>query len=142
MVGILVTGHGNFATGLTSALKLIAGEKYNLIGVDFKEGYSTEDLEEKIRIGFKELDSDEILVLSDLAGGSPFKVSATLSQIITNKNIKVLSGANLGMLIETALCREGMNLEELTEFALNSGKDSIKLFELKEKDNDIEEDGI
>ena len=26
MIGLIVTGHGNFATGLTSSLKLIAGD--------------------------------------------------------------------------------------------------------------------
>ena len=26
MIGLIVTGHGNFASGLTSSLKLIAGE--------------------------------------------------------------------------------------------------------------------
>lgn len=27
MLGLIVTGHGNFATGLQSSLRLIAGEK-------------------------------------------------------------------------------------------------------------------
>ena len=29
MIGILVTGHGNFATGITSSLELIAGKQEN-----------------------------------------------------------------------------------------------------------------
>ena len=33
MIGILVTGHGNFATGISSSVKLIAGmpEKYEMV---------------------------------------------------------------------------------------------------------------
>lgn len=36
MIGLLVTGHGHFATGLGSSLKLIAGEQEN---VEFDEDF-------------------------------------------------------------------------------------------------------
>ena len=93
MVGIIVTGHGNFATGVLSAAKLIAGTPEKLIGIDFTENDTVETLEEKIKKGIEELNTEEILVLADLAGGSPFKVSATIG-VSSDKNIKVLSGTN------------------------------------------------
>lgn len=142
MVGIIVTGHGNFATGVLSAAKLIAGNPEKLIGIDFTENDTVETLEEKIKKGIEELDTEEILVLADLAGGSPFKVSATIG-VSSDKNIKVLSGTNLGMIIETALLRDGKNLEEVLAFAKESGITSIQEFEMKVK-KEIEdcEDGI
>ncbi|MGV3026311.1 PTS galactosamine/N-acetylgalactosamine transporter subunit IIA [Clostridium thermobutyricum] len=142
MVGIIVTGHGNFATGVLSAAKLIAGTPEKLIGIDFTENDTVETLEEKIKKGIEELGTEEILVLADLAGGSPFKVSATIG-VSSDKNIKVLSGTNLGMIIETALLRDGKNLEEVLAFAKESGITSIQEFEMKAK-QEIEdcEDGI
>lgn len=142
MVGIIVTGHGNFATGVLSAAKLIAGTPEKLIGIDFTENDTVETLEAKIKKGIEELDTEEILVLADLAGGSPFKVSATIG-VSSDKNIKVLSGTNLGMIIETALLRDGKNLEEVVAFAKESGVTSIQEFEMKVK-KEIEdcEDGI
>ena len=142
MVGIIVTGHGNFATGVLSAAKLIAGTPEKLIGIDFTENDTVETLEEKIKKGIEELDTEEILVLADLAGGSPFKVSATIG-VSSDKNIKVLSGTNLGMIIETALLRDGKNLKEVVAFAKESGVSSIQEFEMKVK-KEIEdcEDGI
>lgn len=142
MVGIIVTGHGNFAIGVLSAAKLIAGTPEKLIGIDFTENDTVETLEEKIKKGIEELDTEEILVLADLAGGSPFKVSATIG-VSSDKNIKVLSGTNLGMIIETALLRDGKNLEEVVAFAKESGVTSIQEFEMKVK-KEIEdcEDGI
>lgn len=142
MVGIIVTGHGNFATGVLSAAKLIAGTPEKLIGIDFTENDTVETLEEKIKKGIEELGTEEILVLADLAGGSPFKVSATIG-VSSDKNIKVLSGTNLGMIIETALLRDGKNLEEVVAFAKESGITSIQEFEMKVK-KEIEdcEDGI
>lgn len=145
MVGIIVTGHGNFASGILSSLKLIAGEQEKLLGVDFTDDDSTESLEVKLQEAIQDLECDEVLVLSDLAGGSPFKVSVMLSQKLSNKNIRVISGTNLGMILETSLCRDGMGVDDLLDFAINSGISSIKAFELKtvEEDDDVEElDGI
>ena len=74
MVGLLITGHGHFATGLGSSLKLITGNTENIVYVDFEADHSTDTLTENINKGLDELkDCDGVLVLSDLAGGSPFK---------------------------------------------------------------------
>ena len=143
MVGLIVTGHGNFATGLLSSLKLIAGEQENLIGVDFTVDDNTETLEVNLRNAINTL-GEEIVVLSDLAGGSPFKVSVVLSQQLQDKKIRVISGTNLGMILEVSLCREGMAADELVDFAINSGKSAIKAFEIKveEETEEDEFDGI
>ena len=48
MVGIIITGHCNFATGIASAVKLVAGQQKNLEAVDFLDTYSTEELKTKL----------------------------------------------------------------------------------------------
>ena len=48
MIGIIVTGHGNFASGLTSSLELIAGKQENYIAVDFLKEDGIEQLTEKL----------------------------------------------------------------------------------------------
>lgn len=142
MVGIIVTGHGNFATGLISSLELIAGSQENLIGVDFLKEDTTESLENMIEEAINKL-GNEVLVLSDLAGASPFRAAAELSQKNEDKNIKIIAGTNLGMLLEVALCREGMNSLELLDMALDSGHTAIKKFEIKNREETMEdEEGI
>lgn len=142
MVGIIVTGHGNFATGLISSLELIAGSQENLIGVDFLEEDTTESLEKMIEDAINKL-GNEVLVLSDLAGASPFRAAADLSQKNKDKNIKIISGTNLGMLLEVSLCREGMNSLELLEMAVDAGHTAIKEFEIKNREETMEdEEGI
>ena len=79
MVGLIISGHGNFASGLRTSLKLIAGEASNIEYVDFIETDSTESLMDKYLNSLKNLDNcDSILALSDLAGGSPFKTLVEL----------------------------------------------------------------
>lgn len=142
MIGLVVTGHGNFATGLTSSLKLIAGEPKNYVAVDFLESYSVEDLERELNKAFDELkDCEGILVLSDLGGGSPFKTAVTIG--FPKGNIEVVAGTNLPMLIEVNMGRQFVeDLGMLTEMAINTGKDQVVRYEFKPVEQEIPEDGI
>ena len=49
MIGIIITGHGRFASGMKSALEVIAGECENVKTVDFEQGCSVQHFEEKMR---------------------------------------------------------------------------------------------
>ncbi|WP_123052909.1 PTS galactosamine/N-acetylgalactosamine transporter subunit IIA [Clostridium sp. JN-1] len=132
MIGIIISGHGNFATGMMSPLELIAGKQENLIGVDFTINDSTETLETKIKKAIDELKNCEgILFLTDIAGGSPFKTCVLLSREM--ENTKVVAGTNLGMLLEVSLNRDSVSVEELKNMALKSGNDSIKAYEAKSR---------
>ena len=48
MIGLIVTGHGHFATGLTTSLNLIAGDAKDYVAVDFEATDSTDDLAKKL----------------------------------------------------------------------------------------------
>ena len=129
MIGLIVTGHGNFGSGITSSIELIAGPQEDYIAVDFDvEG--TEKLENDLKSAIDRLSHCEgIIIFSDLAGGSPFKTAVLLT--MDNPKIKVISGTNLPMLCEIALSRMANNdIENLVSQALEVGKDGVKLFEL------------
>lgn len=49
MIGIIVCGHGNFGTGISSALKLIAGLPENYEYIDFEEKDTVENLEKNLK---------------------------------------------------------------------------------------------
>ena len=104
MVGLLITGHGHFATGLGSSLRLITGNTENIVYVDFEENHSTDTLTENLNKALDELkDCDGVLVLSDLAGGSPFKSAVECKVARPDQAIEVLAGSNLPMLIEGSM---------------------------------------
>ena len=48
MIGLIVTGHANFGSGMTSSVNLIAGEQEAYRYVDFLPTYGTEELTEEI----------------------------------------------------------------------------------------------
>lgn len=144
MTGVIVTGHGNFATGILSTLKLIVGEQEAVWGVDFPESHSIDNLRDNL-LAVLSNGADGYLILSDLEGGSPYNTSVKLMVECTDKNIQVLAGANFSMLVTAALQREGVTLSELTEEVLKAGHDGIVEFKLaapKAAEPDGEEDGI
>lgn len=143
MIGLVVTGHGNFGSGLTSSVNLIAGEPANYEYVDFTVEKTPEILEDELREAFDRLKECEgIIVLSDLPGGSPFKVAATLAQ--GYKDVYVLGGTNLPMIAELTMARTMIeDVNALVDMAINTGKDQIVKFEIKKPAAQVEPtDGI
>ena len=144
MVGILVTGHGHFATGLGSSLRLITGITENVALVDFEADHSTDTLTENINKAMDELkDCEGILVLSDLAGGSPFKCAVECKFARPEQKIEVIAGTNLPMLVEGGMMMAAFDDPlEMSEALIPTGKDYIVRFELEKHEDNAEEDGI
>lgn len=143
MIGLIISGHGNFASGLRTSIKLIAGEPCNVEYVDFEETDSTETLKEKYYASLKKLNHCAgILALSDLAGGSPFK---TLVEVKTEigKPMEVVGGTNLPMALEISMTKDIIDdVLSLSESAIEVGKSGVVKFEFIVHE-DIEcEDGI
>lgn len=143
MVGLLITGHGNFATGLKSSLELITGLTENIRYVDFP-GDSTDVLAEHQMKALDELKNcDGVLVLSDLAGGSPFKTAVECKFARPDQPIEVVAGTNLPMLIESAsMIDVYKNPLDMANALIDAGKQYIIRFELEEHEDEAEEDGI
>lgn len=143
MIGILVTGHGHFATGLTSSVNLIAGNPEHYEMVDFVQEYSVDDLTRELNAAMDRLsDCDGILVFADLAGGSPFKTAVEVG-MGRNQRVEVIGGTNLGMIIELSMARGFITeMDDLVNMAVNTGKDQVIHFEMKVHKDEPEGDGI
>lgn len=129
MVGIILSGHANFASGMTSSLGLIAGEVENYAYVDFLEGMSQEELDKELNDAISKLsDCKHIVILTDLMGGTPFKRAVLLS--LNHDNIKVVSGTNLPLLLQLCLSRhECTNFAEFVKHSLDEVNQSLYLFD-------------
>ena len=80
MLGIILTGHGGFASGLEQAMKQILGEQPQFIAIDFPESSTTARLTAQLEQAVSELDEQhDIVFLTDLLGGTPFRVASTLA---------------------------------------------------------------
>ena len=133
MIGIVVTGHGGFAAGMFANAKMLAGEEAELKAVDFADGMDIEVFENQLA---EAIDSyaqcQAVLVLADIAGGSPFNRAAGLS--MTRPNVRVLSGLNSSMLMD--LCMRNIlgedcpDVDALAAEIMQTGHENISKFVL------------
>lgn len=129
MLGIVVTGHGEFSIGMSSALHLISGETPFFKTICFIEGASSDDLVEDLLQAVNELDScEKIVIFCDLAGGSPYK--GALQCALMNEKVEVVAGVNFPTLLELVLSRENVKQQaELLNKAVASGKEQLFIFD-------------
>ena len=139
MTGIMVVGHGHFASGIRSALELILGEQADFATTDFPEGDTKTELEAHIRQALDTLKhTEKILVFCDLLSGSPF--NTVIREAMKDERLTVYYGVNLGMLVETLMNRNlGSTWEELTARVLESGREQLGVF-TPEKTEDEDDD--
>lgn len=120
---IIITGHGKFASGIKSSLDLILGDYNFLKIVDFTEEKTPRDLKQEIQFLVNENTEAKTYIFTDLAGGTPFKVSSELK--LENKNIEVFCGTNLPMVVESTMM-ESLGCEIDIDLIKETGINSIK----------------
>ena len=143
MIGLLVSGHGSFATGLATSLKLLAGEQANTKFVDF-DGQSGDDLKVKIAETLDTMkEYDGVLVLTDLPGGTPYNKSVELKlERATEQTIEVMAGTNLPLLLSCSTMAGIFEAPmDLAQAMLPEAKDSLVVFELETGDDDMDDLG-
>ena len=128
MTGIMVLGHGHFASGIASAAELILGKQDDFVWVDFPEGDTKTELEAHIAEALQTMkEAEHILVFCDLLSGSPF--NTIVPESMKDRRIKVVYGTNLAMLIETLMERNiGMSWEEILEGIIETGRKQVDFF--------------
>lgn len=125
MTGIVVAGHGCYADGILSAVELVAGVPKEIKGVNFTKGQGVEDLKENLIDAISSLESEEVLVMADILGGSPFNVAVQLMAEGVGKKLRVVVGVNMAAVIQAMYGREMSALEELVYAVVREGKNGL-----------------
>ncbi len=119
MLGILLISHGKYAEAFKESLKMIVGQVNNVYSVGLEPTDGPQEFKEKLKNIEKSLISyDEVVIFSDLLGGSP---SNTAFQYFLNNNkFKFITGMNFAMVLSTILS-EDSTIENI----IQNGKDAI-----------------
>lgn len=121
MPGIVITGHGGFASGLLQAVEQVAGNQSACVAVDFPEHMGTTELSDALRAALQTVkQADGVVFLTDMLGGSPFRCASELAD--AQGNCEVLTGVNMQLAVEMMLESDGLSLDEFREMALACGK--------------------
>ncbi|MGX8701682.1 PTS sugar transporter subunit IIA [Caproiciproducens sp.] len=121
MKKILIATHGKLAEGIKHTAEMIFGPQPCLEAISCYVN-NTDLLSESKQFFQKISDEDKVIVATDLFSGS---VNQELSKYISQKNVFVITGFNLPMILELLMLDESMINEESIENILNFSKEQM-----------------
>ena len=126
MVGIILASHGAFAEGIKESAQMIFGGQDKFEAVVLKPSMGPDEFRANLESAIKKVDSEEILLLCDLWGGTPFNQSSAVFDGHEDK-WAIVAGLNLPMVIEALSERftEG-SAHAIAKAIIKSAKEGVK----------------
>ena len=121
MIGILLISHGNFSVGIKNSAEMFFSNSIDAFdAIAYNENISLEQFDELLKNKIQELDDGSgIVILGDLAGGTPINRSISLF----NDDVYLIAGFNFNLLIDLLIKRKvlshisELNLHDMIEEA-------------------------
>jgi fructoselysine and glucoselysine-specific PTS system IIA component len=132
----LIATHGSFSAGIKTSLDIIIGEMENVFIIQaYVNG--NKSIENELTEVLKNVgDEDELIVFSDLLGGS---ITNQVLRVALKANVHTVSGFNLPLLIDILLADTETPVIEVIETAITNAKEQIvyvnKLITANREDN-------
>lgn len=125
MIGLLLTGHDQFAGGLLSAINMVAGSQPHIKVLSFEDHHAaTYPAKLHAAIGSLRAESNGVIVLTDFMGGTPWNQAMIATQDYSD--VAVVAGANVPMILNTLDYREAdYSLDDMVEELVSAGKDGV-----------------
>lgn len=127
MKGILVVTHGRLAEELVAALRMIVGppapgEPDGVLALSIDWETKVEEARALIGKALSQLGKTEVLVLTDMFGGTP----TNLAVLFADESVEVVTGVNLPMLVKAHQLR-GQSVREASRRVRDQGRESIQV---------------
>lgn len=122
MVQVIICTHEQMAIGVKKTAEFIMGPQENLHAI---AAYTKEqvDYEHEITTFLQKHPTEPVVVLTDIVGGS---VNTALAKMIpTHKNLQLIAGVNLPMVVQLLLSNE-QDLEATIAKAIREAKNGIQ----------------
>ena len=120
MIGIVVVCHGQVAGELVNAARNIVGDVPAIAAVSIAWTDDMTAARDKIERALAEVGGGDVLILTDMFGGTPTNVSLPF----LSPSVEIVTGVNLPMLIKLIGLREG-DLLEVARVVRDQGKGAI-----------------
>jgi PTS system mannose-specific IIA component len=120
VIGIVVVTHGAVAGELVNAARTIVGEIPNISAVSMGWADDMGVAREAIEKAIADVGGGDVLILTDMFGGTPTNVSLPF----LSPKVEIVTGVNLPMIIKLTSLREG-DLIEVARVIRDQGKGAI-----------------
>lgn len=125
MIGLVLVTHGRLAEEFKSALEHVVGPQEAVAAVSIGPDDDMEGRRDDIIKAIEAVDDGEgVVVLTDMFGGTPSNLAISVMQ---DRNVEVLCGLNLPMLVKLARVRPEMEIREAVRFAAEAGRKYINV---------------
>lgn len=137
MLSILILSHGELSKVIYETAVMVAGKVDNVEHMSLKEGDGVEAfLQDVITRINAATENGEVLVLTDMVGGSPMISAAkAISQVSRPDSVGIVTGFNLPMLLEVLTQRKSLNMQQAIKLSVDTGINGIKHICLENKSN-------
>ena len=126
MVQIIVASHGPLSVSIVKSASLITGSSgvADIKTISITMETSAEEARKAVETVLGSFDeNDEILALTDIYGGS---ITRVITEYIGLRKIDVITGVNLGILLEAILMKDTLEYDELVNYLIENGKNGIR----------------
>jgi mannose PTS system EIIA component len=120
VIGIVVVTHGAVAGELVNAARTIVGEIPAIAAVSMGWADDMGVAREAIEKAIADVGGGQVLILTDMFGGTPTNVSLPF----LSPSVEIVTGVNLPMIIKLTSLREG-DLIEVARVIRDQGKGAI-----------------
>ena len=125
MIGLVLVTHGQLAVEFVRAMEHVVGPQDAIESVCIGPDDDMEERRKDIARSIKTVDQGNgVIILTDLFGGTPSNLAISL---MDGKNIEVIAGVNLPMLIRLDGARKSMQVTDAVAAAREAGTKYISV---------------
>jgi len=125
MIGMVLVTHGRLAEEFRSALEHVVGPQEQCETVAIGPDDDMEERRNDILKAVQNADSGKgVVIVTDMFGGTPSNLAISVMQ---NRDVEVIAGANLPMLVKLARVRGEMNMRDAVREAQDAGRKYINV---------------
>jgi PTS system mannose-specific IIA component len=123
MIGLVLVTHGRLAEELRLAMEHVVGAQRNVETLCIGPEDDVECRRADITACIDHVDTgDGVVLLTDMFGGTPSNLAISM---MTKRNVEVIAGVNLPMLVKLAKVRSAQPLGEVVACARDAGRKYI-----------------
>lgn len=111
-IGVILASHGEFAKAALGAVEMIAGKQADVATLSLTAEKSLETFEAEMKDAYAQLASecDQVVVLCDIYGGTPFNVITRC--LASGMDMIAYTGLSMPVVVELLLTRDGLESAE------------------------------
>lgn len=139
---LVLVSHGTFAPGLHSVLRMLSGDRDDVLSCSLEDGMGADQYVENLKGVIAPITADdEVLLLGDIIGGSPL---TNALKVLSDKGLlahtSAFGGMNLPMALTAVLQLQTDDLDALKASMVTEAREATKELELEAPSSDDEDD--